>query len=69
MAAQAIEAQLAFVAGWRQSRGVRFYWWRRVRDGDTSKAARTKYAIVAGRRLCVREPKDAVRFDGLGKPR
>ena len=66
MAAQAIEAQLAFVAGWRQSRGVRFYWWRKTREGDAQKAARTKYAIVANRRLCVREPKDAVRFDKLG---
>jgi hypothetical protein len=67
MAIQAIEAQLAFVAGWRQSRGVRFYWWRPVREGDTNKAARTKYAIVKDRRLCVWEPKDAVRFDNLGK--
>ena len=67
MAQQAVEAQLAFVAGWRQSRGVRFYWWRPVREGDTRKAARTKYATVVNRRLCVWEPKDAVKFDHLDR--
>ena len=67
MVTQAAESQLAYVAGWRQSRGVRFYWWRPLRTGDVKKAARGNYAVVTGRRVCVREPKDAVRLDRLGR--